>query len=182
MSMNWRKSVIEDEILKHYSPNEFVRRDSVAITGSVIKIGGMKIEGDKKRFNKDIFYHPFANLKKSFHTVFLPETLKVVGEKAFEYCIKLENVHFPKKLEVIQLSAFLGCQSLEEITIYPHLQRIDAWAFSHCPKLKRVRFMGTKQQFKAIKIDPLAFDHVITFDTNEGVIYYANFPELESLP
>jgi hypothetical protein len=169
--------VIEKGILKHWGhqlkrmPSKALPRGDIDIPNNVNKIGGLKEIQDAKRFVQDIFYHPFVNIKHSMKRVFMNDSVKEIGEKAFEHCLQLKEVKLSKDLQTIHLSAFLGCLQLEHLELYPSIKTIDTWAFSHCPQLTMIRFHGTIAQWQAIKIGKDAFDKKVMIHTNEGVMY-----------
>jgi hypothetical protein len=169
--------VIEKGILKHWGyqlkriPSKVLLRGDIYIPNRVNKIGGLKEIQDAKRFVQDIFYHPFVNIKHSMKRVFMDDSVKEIGEKAFEHCLQLKEVQLSKDLQTIHLSAFLGCLQLEHLELYPSIKTIDTWAFSHCPQLTMIRFHGTIAQWQAIKIGKDAFNKKVMIHTNEGVMY-----------
>ena len=169
--------VIEKGVLKHWghqlkrTPRKVLFRGDIHIPDNVNKIGGLKEIQDAKRFVQDIFYHPFVNIKHSMKRVFMNDSVKEIGEKAFEHCLQLKEVKLSKDLQTIHLSAFLGCLQLEHLELYPSIKTIDTWAFSHCPQLTMIRFHGTIAQWQAIKIGKDAFNKKVMIHTNEGVMY-----------
>lgn len=71
-------------------------------------------------------------------TVYLPDTLKKIGEGAFSECMSLNNVVLPEKLEIITDSAFKKCRSLESLSFSDTLKEIGEDAFSGCIKLNNI--------------------------------------------
>ena len=49
--------------------------------------------------------------------VTLPDTLKIIGNSAFQYCGALSSITIPSSVTSIGGSAFYGCQSLTSVTI-----------------------------------------------------------------
>lgn len=68
-------------------------------------------------------------------TLVLPETIKIIGESAFEYCLKLEEVVMPN-VEYIDDYAFDTCTSLTNIVLPNTLKEIGSYAFTSCTSLK----------------------------------------------
>lgn len=64
--------------------------------------------------------------------VSMPDTLKVIGEKAFMNCTKLREVAIPDAVEHIQKSAFTKCKSLKNVKLPKQLKLIDNYAFNDC--------------------------------------------------
>lgn len=66
----------------------------------------------------------------------LPETLKIIGENAFEDCFHLTDFVMPEGLETIKKAAFMGCSSLKNIKIGKNVKNVGADAFRGCRNLK----------------------------------------------
>lgn len=78
------------------------------------------------------------NMKK----VIIPDSVRIISNRAFYYCYSLENVIFGKNsnLAEIRESAFEGCSALTAIDLPDSLLRIERMVFGDCKKLKRVNF------------------------------------------
>ena len=65
----------------------------------------------------DTFYCAFQN--RGIEFVFIPYTLKMLGDNTFYHCTSLKEVRFEEgsKLEKIDYNAFSGCSSLTKIDI-----------------------------------------------------------------
>lgn len=68
----------------------------------------------------------------------LPESVYMIGEKAFYHCRGLTAVAFEGALENIDASAFAGCTGLEEIDLSGGTLSIGEKTFSGCDRLERV--------------------------------------------
>ena len=75
---------------------------------------------------------------KKLGIINLPESVKYVGEAAFEGT-SLVKVCIPQSVEVIGAKAFAFCSSLAEITIPESVKHIGVAAFSYCTALSSVR-------------------------------------------
>lgn len=72
-----------------------------------------------------------------YSEVVLPETLKNIGEGAFEDCAMLRTVNIPSTVETIPVRAFVST-ALTEIIIPEGVTSIGEWAFSNCTKAVRI--------------------------------------------
>lgn len=73
-----------------------------------------------------ISYQAFS--QSQLKTIKLPDSLTVIGEKAFLYCNNLKSIILPNKVKCIKESAF-ECSNLESITLNEGLEEIGAKAF-----------------------------------------------------
>lgn len=95
---------------------------SVNLPDSVTEIGGLAFErcGSLKSINipagiREIKWGAFAGC--GFEKVVLPENLKVIPYRAFEYCDDMTELIIPDGIETIGREAFYGCDKLTEITV-----------------------------------------------------------------
>lgn len=122
------------------------------------------------------------NLKK----VIFPDTIRIIGEKAFADCTRLEEAIFTpsstlsiisdsafancsslKKIELtagiyrLGDSAFAGCKNLQSLVIYSReFTSIGRYAFSGCINLSTITYDGYIEDFAKIKLDKGWNDHV----------------------
>ena len=74
----------------------------------------------------------------------LPNSLRVIGEGAFEGCINLKSVKLGSNVESIDAWAFQNCTSLSSITIPSKVKEIGKEAFEGCMKLKKITIQSKK--------------------------------------
>lgn len=88
----------------------------------------------------DAFY------QSSVESVTLPQSLRRIGERAFDGCRSLSSVTFPAQLELIGQSAFSNCVLLGSVDIPGSVTEIGAYAFEGCTALADVVVReGTKR-------------------------------------
>lgn len=68
---------------------------------------------------------------KTLKEVYLPRSLKVVGEEAFEKCPKLSRVHLPEGLDSIAPRAFYNSGLTGELSLPSKMRVIARQAFAH---------------------------------------------------
>jgi hypothetical protein len=68
----------------------------------------------------------------------IPETVNLIGERAFGSCGNLTSVTIPDGVTWIGLGAFFGCTSLQNISIPVSVRTIDLSAFAGCASLTSV--------------------------------------------
>lgn len=98
-----------------------------------------------------------------------------IQESTFENCTALKSVVFGGSLEIIGKKAFKNCKSLTEIEIPASVRIISELAFDGCDNLKKVKFSGTKAQWKNIAVAYNAFSNIdrVTCSDGETDIYFA---------
>lgn len=75
------------------------------------------------------FYPSIFDRTRTITSVQLPNTLKVIGVKAFLACRKLSSITIPSSVEKIRAYAFARCESLKSITIPSSVHLIGDCAF-----------------------------------------------------
>ena len=101
----------------------------------------VEIKGDAAGNN--VFGNDYSNQNLSIKTIYLPKNLKVIGDKAFQYCTRLASITIPDKVTSIGHSAFYGCNSLASITIPNKVTSIGSGAFQGCSKLASITLSNT---------------------------------------
>jgi len=81
--------------------------------------------------------------------VVLPDGLKAVGQRAFEYFAGMTSVNIPGSVEVIGYAAFKDCQELKSVTIPEGVRAIGAEAFRGCRKMAFPKLPSTLERIEA---------------------------------
>lgn len=74
----------------------------------------------------------------SVETVVIPDSVKYIGEYAFESCSELRCVIFGDQLETIGNEAFYDCGKITTLFLPNTLKKIDDSAFEHCSSLSLI--------------------------------------------
>ena len=85
----------------------------------------------------EIDYEAFKG-NRNIKTVYLPSTIKTIGQSAFDGCKNLESITLSEGLEVIGNFAFSDCVDLTEILLPQSLKEIGSFAFVDCTALNNV--------------------------------------------
>ncbi len=67
----------------------------------------------------------------------LPETIKVVGDEAFNACTRIESINLPN-IEKVSYYMLANCSSLKEFTIGDDVVEIAERAFLNCTSLEKI--------------------------------------------
>lgn len=76
-------------------------------------------------------------------SVKLPQSLKTIGEMAFDGCSNLKEIEIPNGIETIGRTAFRNC-ALTSLVIPVSVKSIADYAFNNCKHLMEVFFVGNK--------------------------------------
>jgi hypothetical protein len=98
--------------------------------------------------------YAFADTKIT--SVKLPDSLKSIGENAFDYCIKLTSVTLPEGLESIGNAAFYNCEHLTSVTLPDSLVAIGDNPFEASPV--KISLSSNHARFELL--DNVLFDKV----------------------
>lgn len=63
----------------------------------------------------------------------LPRSLRFIGDQAFFGCSSLKRIDIPRRVREIPFSCFSDCVALEQITLRSRLRKIGRYAFFNCP-------------------------------------------------
>lgn len=91
---------------------------------------------------------------KSIETISVPESISIIEEGLFIGCNSLKNVFIPNSVTEIQNGAFDGCSALESIDLPNSLVSLQGGVFSSCTSLKsmvipeNVTSLGKKELFQ----------------------------------
>ena len=74
-----------------------------------------------------------------------------IGDSAFYNCRSLASINIPDSITSIGDYAFAWCHSLKSIVIPNSVTSIGSWAFFGCSSLKTIEYIGTEEQWEAVK-------------------------------
>ena len=81
--------------------------------------------------------------------VTIPDTVEVVGERAFENNQKVQFVVIPKSVKRLDAYVFWGCNNLEEVVLGKGLTAVDEYSFAGCTGLKQITIPENVQSIDA---------------------------------
>lgn len=112
--------------------------------GTVSIIGYIGEEGYVVTIPSEIDGKPVTAVKgggfsvEDLEEISFPDTVKIIGDRAFADCEALEKVTLSKALESIGKGAFWGCTQLKEIQLPDTVNSIGDSAFGACYRLKKI--------------------------------------------
>jgi len=80
-------------------------------------------------------------------TVYLPDTLERIGDRAFSGCTSLRGIYIPPSVRSIGSEAFSGCTELESVCLHSSMRQIGPSAFDLCTQLRYIIFRGSHAQW-----------------------------------
>ncbi len=78
-------------------------------------------------------------------SVFLPDTVKIIGKFAFAQNLSLEEINIPSGIKMIPTECFFECESLKEIVLPETVTEIGDMAFKWCEKLEKIEMQGVEK-------------------------------------
>ena len=78
----------------------------------------------------------YAFYRSDITGVYIPETVRGIGDSAFEHCTGLTSVTIPDSVTNIGSRAFAQCTALETLRLQGDLETMGEYAFYGCTKLK----------------------------------------------
>ena len=78
--------------------------------------------------------------KKTIKSITLPNSIKVIGDSAFEGCISLETINLPDTIVSIRKRSFYNCKSLKTIALPSNITSIENYTFCGNQNLESITF------------------------------------------
>ncbi len=87
----------------------------------------------------------FKGMRNITSDIDIPESLKSIGQSAFQDCEQIEHVNYLEnsQLTKIENSTFASCYALEAISFPDKLETIDDAAFENCSSLTSIHIPGS---------------------------------------
>lgn len=103
-------------------------------------------------------------LRDQLKQIILPETVKEIGDHAFDDCYGLTSFTMPNNVLSIGENAFCGCWKIEELILSTNLEVIGDYAFQSCTNLlsitipSRVTNIGASILFNCTNLQSIMID------------------------
>jgi len=144
---------------------------SVEIPKSVTKINGAVFRSCKKlesvKFAGDVEAIECSAFQSclSLKSINFPDSITTIAELAFYNCDSLKSVTVPKNVKKLSTMAFSSCENLEEVILWEGIEIIEYRVFYDCDSLTDIYYMGTEEQWEAVKIEnPEQIEEKIRFN------------------
>jgi hypothetical protein len=89
----------------------------------------------------------FAFNRAAITSVFIPNSVKTIGNSAFTECADLKSVRLSEQLTRIEAFTFCSCESLTNIDIPEGVTSIGDYAFANCKQLKEITIPSCVEHF-----------------------------------
>lgn len=158
-------------------------KDIVIEEGIEVLVGDeLGTTGITEAYNPDKVMCLRFNDIKNCQTVTMPDSVRIIGPKAFGGCSKLLDIEFSRNLEEIHMQSFQNCSSLKYLEIPPSVKKIEGWAFAS-NSIEELYYLGSIIDLDKILSESIAMNiHLIkcndcTVDfTNNNYIEELNYP------
>lgn len=161
--------------------NELVVISSEDAKGEIEIINCLQIL-DKLYYVTQINARAFYS-NKLITSIFIPRSITIIEESAFNLCVSLEKVEFDSNssLRRIQTNAFANCSSLNEVNLNNCnvLENIETFAFIYCSLLdlyipNSVQNLGAQWGVNSIKFDSQQAFNTFTFMQIDTILVNTN--------
>lgn len=119
------------------SANRYVAVSSPYYSKTTLTIPGTVTHDGEEYTVTQILEEGFAQ-SVNVQEIVIPDSVKVIGKKAFFRCNQAAKITLPQDLEKISEEAFSNCASLGTITIPGNVSVIEKEAFWECKELREV--------------------------------------------
>lgn len=114
--------------------------------------------------------YAFSQVDSLESVVIIPDSVSLIGEGAFLYCIDLESVFIPNSVTAIGSFAFADCTRIQSISIPDSVTDIGYAAFAECDNLISISFGSGLRNIESMKMTQLAgggysFNDLFNFST-----------------
>jgi hypothetical protein len=93
-------------------------------------------------------------------------SVEIIGDEAFDYCIRLTSIILPNSVKKIGNYAFASCNKLQTLIIPASVQSIGDEAFLECSSLSEVYYCSNYDEWENISIGKY------NDSLNSATIYY----------
>ena len=121
----------------------------VDLRTNALVLGTYKTEIPDDGSVKIIGKSAFGPARRRLASIVIPEGVKVIDERAFHNCEKLERVILPESLEIIESNSFYGCDKLKKLEIGTELKVVFLPIFTVSQDTE-VYYKGTVEQWKTV--------------------------------
>ena len=131
----------------------------------------------KDRFNKTLYFFEESDEAEEAEEIFLreiymPDSVRIIGDSAFAKCKELKNVHFSNSLAIIGDSAFAGCESIQKVVLPKSVFIIGEGAFSSCTSLREIML--------PLNLKTIKFETFYCCDEMKSIVLPSNVVEIEN--
>lgn len=127
-----RKNAIKDECGVLYTV------DGKKLIGAPNELKSYKIKKGTVVIADEAFACHNPRVTSTLREIFIPDSVKSVGNDVFHECESLERINIPCSITYIGKSAFYGCSSLKDIYIPHSITSIEDYTFGACHSLRKI--------------------------------------------
>lgn len=114
-------------------------------------------------------------------SVLIPETIRSIGEEAFQSCSSLKTVTIKSELKEIKEYTFEDCESLTKIIIPDSVTEIGSYSFANCTNLESITLPDSLTRILGSAFEGCESLSKITIPDGTTDIYHNSFKDCASL-
>ena len=118
---------------------------------------------------------------KDDYSYVIPDSVKIIEERAFDFCDDLVELTIPEGLESIGRSAFLSCSRIRRIELPDSVTDLGPMAFMFCDDLSEIRLSNSLSEIKYCTFEYCGSLESITIPASVTTIAWGVFERCDSL-
>ncbi len=109
----------------------------------IMQVPGMEADASTSASSFQMDGSTLTNYRGTEKNVSIPDTVRTIGQGAFENDTNIELVVVPNSVKRIEAYAFWGCENLDTVVLGKGLSEVGEYAFTNCTGLEQISIPTT---------------------------------------
>ena len=105
----------------------------------------------------------------ALRVVTLPQSLRIIEDKAFYHCSSLAGITIPESVEALGSSAFCYCENLVYVKIKCKITVLPYWTFYGCDRLSELYLPGSVEEVEESALSECPNLHYVSYSGSQEV-------------